>query len=320
MAWDVAGGSSTVTVSEYMSFGAHKMFSDAISGAIQLPVRETPEFNTTDFSKWVNVVSWKATPSDSKDDDLKGIQDAIDQGKPIVYLPQGSYEVSNTIVVRGSVQKVMGLSASISKKEGFPAGAPLIRFDGGAPDFTILQNLRLGGDVQHNSAKTLVITNTDINGAYGNTAKGTGNLYLEDTIGPAPFNIQTPQRVWARQLNVEFHGGEEVDYITNNKSTLWILGYKTEGIKGSLLVNNGGWAELLGGFFYPNNGNGTDPMIINNGGSLSASYKKDDLTGNNYPIHVRDIRGSDVRDFKSSDAPDANNCALYSGAKAKYTP
>ncbi|WP_224245513.1 glycoside hydrolase family 55 protein [Hyalangium gracile] len=312
---DVAGGSATVTVAEYKSFGEHKEFADSIPGAIHLQVRDTPEFNTTDLTQWINVKSKGSTEEDA----LGAIQRAIDENLPIVYLPQGSYYVSNTIVLRGSIRKLIGLGAYIGKTSDFPDGAPLFRFDGGGPDFTVLQNLRVNGDVQHNSIKTLVIANSDIEGTYTNTSKGTGNLYLEDVIGPSPLNITTPQRVWARQLNIEFHGDETTNHITNNKGQLWILGYKTEGEHGSLLVNNGGWVELLGGFFYPNSGQGTAPMIINNDGSLSLTYKKDDLTSNNYPIHVRDIRGTVTSDFTAAEAPSGNNCALYSSAKTKYS-
>lgn len=313
---DVTGGSTTVSVAEYKSFGEHKEYADSIPGAIQLPVKETPEFNTTDFTQWVNVKSQGSTTGDA----LAAIQKAIDAGKPIVYLPQGTYSVSNTIVLRGAVQKFIGLGAYIGKTSTFPAGAPLIRFDGGTASFTILQNLRINGDVKHNSTKALVIANSDVEGTYDNTAQGTGELFLEDVIGPSPLNILTPQKVWARQLNIEFHGTETTPYITNNKGTLWILGYKTEGHHGSLLVNTGGWAELFGGFFYPNSGNATSvPMILNKDGFLSATYKKDDLTTNNYSVHIRDIRGAETRDFTSADVPSGNNCALYSGSKTKYS-
>lgn len=320
---DIAGGTGTVTVSEYKSWGEHKEFAGSIAGSVQLPVLETPDFNSTNFTQWSNAVTAGATPDVNTDDDRAAIQTAIDSGKPVVYLPRGQYSVNDTIIVRGSVQKFIGLCAEIIKGSSFPANAPLIRFEGAAAPFTVLQNLRVAGDLEHNSTRSLVVANSDIRGKYSNTAAGSGHLFLEDAI-IGRLDLDHPQFVWARQLNIEV---TSPSFITNNGAVLWLFGYKTEGQTDytgggindeSVLTNNEGWTELLGGFFYPTRYNATVPMIINNEGQLSANYKKDDLTTNNFPVHVRDIQGGVTSDFLKSEAPGENNTALYSGATSTY--
>lgn len=318
---NVAGnGPNPVTIPEYTTSGPFKAFPANSDTSLNLSVKETPEFNTLDMTQWVNAAPEKNLP-----DYLSSIQAAIDSGKPIVYLPSGTYSVSNTIILRGSVKKFVGLCAVVLPTHDFPPNAPLIQFDGGTSDFTIIQHIgffnnpidshdKIATGIVDNSAQTLVIANCDIE-TYDNTAKGVGDLFLEDTIGPI-LNIDFPQHVWARQLNIE---GSPGTHITNNGGTLWILGYKTEGshpaIPGNLhtlLVNNGGSTELFGGFFYPTGKFPPDvPMIINKEGSLSLNYVKNTVTPLNYPIHIEDTEGGNTVDYPATNFPNGNACPLY---------
>lgn len=316
-----ASSTGATTVTEFETSGPFKAFPNNADASLNLPVLETPDSETSDLTQWVNGAPEKNLP-----DYLSSIQAAIDSGKPVVYLPSGAYSVSNTIVLRGSLKKLVGLCAVILPTHDFPAHAPLIRFDGGSADITILQDLVLAGNpidshdqiatgVVDNSDKTLVIRNCDL-GTYDNTASGTGNLFLEDTIGPV-LTIDFPQHVWARQLNIE---GSPGAHITNNGGTLWILGFKTEGAHPAtpgnlhtLLVNNGGKVELFGGFFYPTGKFPPEvPMIINKDGALSANYIKNTASPLNYPVHVEDIEGGTTIDYSSTNFPGGAASPLYS--------
>ena len=308
---DATGGSGTTVLTEHTTFGPFSAFSGMLQGAMQLPIEDFEVYHTDNLSVWENVATHGAIRNDGNDD-LAALQATIDAGNPIVYLPQGNYHVSNTLVVRGNVRTIIGLAASIKLTSSFPAGAPTIRFDGAAPEGTALQFLRVYGTLEHNSKRTLAIKNCDVGSGYQNSVNGVGKLFLEDVI-MGMMTIDYPQKIWARQLNIELSSG---DYITNNGADMWIFGYKTENKNGSVLVNNGGRVELFGGFFYPHNGSSSFPMLVNNEGELSATYKKDDLTTNNYPVHVRDIRNGQTIDFAASSVPSSNNCALYSSAVA----
>lgn len=172
--------------------------------------------------------------------------------------------------------------------------------------------------VQHNSAKALAIVNSDIaaGAVYENTAQGTGDFFVEDVIF-SRLLMNHPQHLYARQLNMEF---ASESFLVNNGGSAWILGYKTEGKNGSPIENlNGGWLELFGGFFYANDGKPTVPLILNRDSHLTANFK-DNSGGNRYPVHVRDIRGSDTRDFSGSQSPNGNNMDLYSGSSGIFPP
>ena len=100
------------------------------------------------------------------------------------------------------------------------------------------------GKIKHNSSKALVLRHLD-HGGYENTTQGTGKLFVEDVIGK-PYQIKYGQKAWARQLNAE----NANPLIKVENSTLWLLGYKTEG-QVTVAETIGGATEILGGLIYP---------------------------------------------------------------------
>ncbi len=301
----IAGtGSTPKTVPEYESTATVKGFSTNIGGSVQLPIEETPDFNDTTLADWENAATAAAVTGG---DYRASIQAAIDSGKPVVYLPQGSYAVSNTIHLRGSVGKFCGCCAILTEATGFPAGAPLIEYDGGTVPFTDVQNLRINGTVVDNGAGDLVFENTQFT-SYSNTSSGLGALFMEDA-GSGEMSINFPQYVWARQLNIE---GLSTTFIDNKGGDVWLFGYKTENTatSGSVLVNeDGGYAELLGGYFYITSGTPAVPMIVNDHSSLSANFTMDSNdNGRNFPENVQDIEAT------TYNLVGASNLTLYSGS------
>ncbi len=244
--------------------------------SLNLPIKETPEYHSADLSQWIS-----GAPAEGNDA-TESLQAAIDSGKPIVYLPNGSYNVTKTIIIRGGVKKIIGLHASLQPKKGTTVD-PLIRFEGGSSKSVTLEYLRLHGKVVHDSAKALAIRHCDFRG-YENTARGSGDMFFDDTIGK-PIRILHPQNVWGRQVNCEF--GDD-PLIENHGGNLWILGYKTEGqmicIKGV-----GGNTEVFGALLYPlRKVKPHVPMFSFDGGSASLNYR---LNGQDYPIHVQADEG-----------------------------
>jgi hypothetical protein len=313
----VAGnGGTAVTVPEYESTATYKGFSTNISGSMQIPIEETPDFSDITLTDWQNATTGTVTGGDY----LASIQAAIDSGKPVVYLPHGVYAVSNSIHLRGSVQKFIGCCAEINKTSSFPANTPILVFDGGAVPYTDVQNIRFGGGIEHNSDDDLAFENCDI-GAYVNTAAGSGALFLEDVIagdktasGNQGIELAQPQYAWVRQLDLE---GVTSASFTNSASAAWIFGFKTENqsTTGSIILNeNGGWTELLGGFFYVDTGTlaaPSVPMIVNNNSQLSANYMMDAYESKNFPESIQDIEGT-TYNFSN------NNCTLYSGSPTVF--
>ncbi len=221
-----------------------------------LPVKETPTWHTSDLTKWANPAKF------AKGSRTAGIQEAIDSGAEVVYLPNGSYRVSETIVLRGKLRKLMGCEAIIEADKGVD---PLIRFSGVEARTVILEHLGIRGEVEHDCDQTLVIRKCD--SGYRNTPRGTGDIFLEDGMFDHP-RILFPQNLWARQLNSEFGGRPN---FTNRGGTAWILGYKVEGWVGAIL-NIGGVTECYA--LYAMTGeDGRQPFVENREGWLAVSFR-----------------------------------------------
>ena len=296
---DVAG--ATTTVSEWTSHAPTSLFPSKLE-TLRLPVEETPLYNTTDLSQWRNVVTDGATPNDGSNDDAIGIQAAIDAGKPIVYLPNGLYEISQTIVIRGSVQKITGCVANISRKSGFTGD--IFRFDGSGGSGVVIENLNLPGPITHNSSQSLCIRLCDT-GNFDNSAEGistsassTGKLFLEDVIAN-PTTIGPATSMWARQLNAE----RPAVNVVNNGGKAWIFGFKTEDQNGSgIRTTGGGRTELLGGLLFPSNG--TPPGTLAGMEVVDSEVSLVFTVGrNSYSTLVRETRGGETRTLAGSSVP-----------------
>ncbi len=236
----------------------------------------------------------KGTP-----DNGDAIQKAIDSGKEIVYLPNGGYRTGKTIIIRGNVRKIIGFQSSLSG----PKDKPLLRFEGGHPNGTIVEHMRLDGTIEHASKQTLTFRHCDMH-HYHNTEAGTGDLFLEDTIGPK-MKIKHPQKVWARQLNIEF--GKE-PLIENHGGTLWILGYKTEGDMICIKTVNG-TTELLGAMFYPlRNVPRTNICMLNENARTSFTYA---WNYRNYWIHVKETKDGETKILNAKQLKHKRGPVLY---------
>jgi hypothetical protein len=244
--------------------------SDRAPTSLNLPIKETPEFEERDLNNWRSVVAYGADDTGVKDSST-AIQAAIDSGGTTVYFPAGVYKVSDTIIVRGSVRMIEGFDSNLLPSttafQNASAVIPVFRFLNTAS--VIVSHFRLGGLnapqgvpglrwFENDSASSVTIRNTVLNNgtfatsAYTNTEPGTGDLFLEDVAG-AFWEVNYPQKIFARQLDMEGN----VRKFFNKGGNLWILGVKTErggdgtNIAGIIDTENGGSTELLGGLIYP---------------------------------------------------------------------
>lgn len=245
----IVGGPGVTTIEE-------RVFEDVLGNydtptSLNLPVRETPTFHSSNPNDWVSVEAFGATPGSSGDDDAAAFEAAFASGKPIVYAPQGSYHFGRTVEIPDTVRVVTGLQAAINAKGGLAAsGDPVFRYvgDEGA---TTLEHVRVFGDVEHAGSGDFAIRKAGIE-IYRNSASGDGDMFFEDVIA-AQLSF-TDQRVFARQLNIEDNNAVSIDgaFIENDGGQLWVMGYKTEHEDQGVILHstNGSRNEIIGGFFY----------------------------------------------------------------------
>ena len=231
-----------------------------------LPIKETPRFHHSDFSKWANPRDFE------KGSRTAGIQEAIDSGAEIIYFPHGDYVMEEMAIVRGSVRKLIGMEADISLKGESPGRAdfvPVLRLDKTESGMVFIEHLafeRFG--ILHNSDDTIVARKCNLK--IQNTINGTGDVFLEDGMFKA--DILFPLNLWARQYNAEF--GERAQ-ITLRHATAWLLGMKVEGHQQAVL-NIGSTTEIWGLYSMTGKGDSTVgfPYIENREGWLVTPFRE----------------------------------------------
>ena len=243
-----------------------------------LPVRETPEPPVDDPRKWANVVKFGAS-AEARGDSSEAIQRAIDSGATTVYFPTGFYNISRPIEVRGQVARIVGFGSWI---DYFHKVKPTFRIvEGSAPEVTIEGFFPLGGGLEHESKRTLILKDCELRGYRGT---GRGAVHIENCVsGPWEFDHQ---RVWARQLNAENKG----THVLNKGGRLWVLGYKTE--RGGTLIEttDGGRTQVDGGFSYTTEAGALAPMFVVRDASLVASFTEICYSGDPFRVLLEETR------------------------------
>jgi len=280
-------GAPAGTIAEYNSDPVlTNKFPSSRTTSLNLEIRETPHFVDNDFKNWYSVGN-NTQPNGKDIDQADAIQAAIDaaaaQGKTTFYFIPGQYVITHSLVIHGSIRRVLGLGTVLRPKGGGAFS------DAANPQPVFLIKDLVGDDVEisqftlfpdqdhppgyygylHDSPKTLVLV--DLTGptvCYRGTAQA-GDVYIEGCLGSTWIFDRPGQHIWARQFNTE--GGVPCK-ITNVGATLWILGLKTE--RPGILIDSrqGAQTEVLGGLFYPVGKPTDDPMFRVEDSRFSASY------------------------------------------------
>ncbi len=217
-------------------------------GSLKLPIEETPAIALGDVeTDWINVRDF-ADRVEGRDW-TAALQAAIDSGAKTVYLPQGGYEVHGTVHLRGAVERLRGMRASLHRPKDFDGEAPLLVYDHGDPDHVaLLEHLEIRGRLHHSSPATLVMKHGSP--VRYTTAPEVGRLFMEN-VQATGWEFDNPQQVWVRQWNPESHAAGPC--IRSKGATIWALGFKTEYQSSKLWAEGGAKTEILGGFVYPVN-------------------------------------------------------------------
>jgi hypothetical protein len=286
---DNRGGSVTgASGPEVREFVSHTIFSlfPSPQYSLNLPVLETPELPFDTIDQWVSPLAFGGMPSDHKDD-TQAIQKAIDSGKSTLYLPNGTWVIRDTVVIRGNIHRIIGCEARINA-DGM-RDKPAFLVDDAGPPVVVIERLECepAGDtlVEHASNRTLVLSSCL--GARGSYA-GTGKLFLEDVSSTTPWHIGTNQTLFARQLTVECGR----THVHNEGGLFWALGLKGE-LPGTLLRTSGrGKSEILGGLCESTGGWKDDPMFKIEDASATIILPEASFNRTPYQSIVSEKRGN----------------------------
>lgn len=256
------------------------------TGSLNLPIEETPRTDWGQPRDWTSIYAFESKKAG--DDWGPAIQAALDSGAKTVYFPQGGYAVKTPFVVRGEVQRLFGMRSAIRWHKDAPQGTakePVMRFEtADASRAVTIERLEISGTL-HSGAATLVVLDGDV--APFTNAPGCGKLFLENTVS-TQYHFSHPQRVWARQWNVEEHGAGPC--ITSKGATIWALGFKTEYDSSKLWASDGAKTEILGAFIYPIGKIPKDRPIFKNTDSEMSLVYGTSVYQANHGVHIIDTK------------------------------
>jgi hypothetical protein len=210
---------------------------------LHLARTRAPEYEQRDLTKWkcpqdFGYTSGNVGPT---------LQQAIDSGAEVVYLPYGEYPLTSDVVVRGAVRLFEGMFSGLAKGTGGrftvgnSSGGHAIIVRNLSPVTLTFEHAGAGpvvfSDIANNNGVTLPTvvtldtarTATLPGGATVALNPAVGNLFYESAGALQRFEINRPINAWLRQIN-----REHADGIISNGATVRIFGDNIEiGTSGS---------------------------------------------------------------------------------------
>jgi hypothetical protein len=255
-------------LTEYAS--EHYRLFPGANTSLNLPVEETPEIQYEPVEQWVSVAEFGAQSGDDIDDTV-AIQAAIDSGARTIYFPpspndrEGEYRVSDTIVIRGNVQYIIGMHQQLNGIDHFKNNPDtLFRIENTNHEYVVFERLRHGWwggqrnsiHFLHASAKPLILRDLGSTPVWEYVYQSTpesGTVFFENVVG-GRVAISPNQKAYARQLNLESQAENAAGTVFDNDhppllnrgGKLWVMGSKLESAQLIAKTIDGGQTELIG--------------------------------------------------------------------------
>ena len=266
--------------------------------SMRLAVAETPNYSEQKADSWITIAGDYGGKSNTGSDDSKAIQEAIDDGAETIYFPPGGrWTINRDIYIRNRVRRILGIEGRIDGKGKFIVEA------GAFNELTIERFSEFGSGIILKTKRNLLLKNMMVR-SLESSELGGGEVYLEDvTIGTIQLNHQ---KLWGRQVTMM--GDTKGPKITNNASSVWILGLTAK--KGNTILQNFNKAnaELIGVEVVASDKAKDRPMFINDNSGLSVMGLRETLTrGNPFQTIVEESR-------------QASSIKSLLGADLKHTP
>jgi hypothetical protein len=256
-------------------------------GEAPAPVKIAPEH-------WVSPARFGAD-GDPDQDATQALRDAFATGAAVIYLPHGTYGISDGIEIPATVQRIVGMNSTIrvlpKRQPAFQRTAGMIRIASAGPPLIIerlaFDNTNQGDQlaIDQTGGRDLVLRDIVTAGTSLLDRKASGGAVFLEDVCCGKISVAGPQPLAARQFDTEGSGVR----ITNRGAPLSILGLKTEGV--SVILDNeaGGHADIFGGLIYVVR-DGADQTIAafhNTDSWLSASFVEESLrAASRYQVYV----------------------------------
>lgn len=258
------------------------------------PPLDTPPPPQVPVSRWISVAQFGAVPDPAKDS-TEGLRRAFASGAAVIYLPHGTYAISDSITVPATVRRILGMHSTLkilaARQPGFSRTGGMLKVAAGGPSLSIerlaFDNTDMGQQlaIEVAGSRDVVIKDVVAAGVGLLDRKQTGGRVFMENVCCGRMQTAGAAPVFARQFDTEGGGTR----ITNLGSPLWLLGLKTEGI--STIVENhvGARTDIFGGLVYMVRTGPPVPAFRNDGGWLSACFAEESLRpGSRYEVYLDD--------------------------------
>lgn len=256
----------------------------------------TPHVPWGSLDDWTRVEDHIRPDEKQNHDYTAALQRAIDSGAKTVYVgPRVFFQLHDTIVIRGRVERITGLGGRFFlKRRQFPKDRPLFRIAPGDHPVVIERFGSYGSvawPIDHAGKRPLILRNIILGGAV--TVGDGSTLFMEDACFPS-LKLEPGGRVYGWQFNSESRDGWNV---FNNGGELWVMGHKTEGGYEAGVIDGGGVTEVLGTYYYNNSGPKTPSLFVVREGRLTVVGAP-----NTHPVYVREFHHNQPVDLPRAQA------------------
>ena len=251
------------------------------------PSVNSPSVPEVPPEQWVSPARFGAT-GDPAQDATEALRQTMASGAAVIYLPHGTYMISDAIEIPASVRRIVGMNSTIrvmpKRQPQFQRVAGMMRVAVAGQPLTIerlaFDNSNQGDQLAVELAADRDLTLRDVVSA-GTTlldrkASG-GRAFLED-VCCGRILLAGAKPVIARQFDTEGGGVRIID----KGAPLSILGLKTEGVSVILDNSAGAHTDIFGGLVYMVR-DGADPTIPafrNTDSWLAAAFVEESLRAN----------------------------------------
>jgi len=315
----------SIPTGEYSSQPVTRLFNNAEAGLLLDPTTpDAPEFYDSNMTHWADVTNTAfagGAKSDGSADCTAAVNAAISSGATIVYFPMGTYLITGTVHVNGSVVEIFGNQSVINTSSLGTIANPgtIFNIENGTSPYVILDRLffqdvsGVYNTINQATTRQLIIRDSNV-GNYANSVTG-GSVYLENTQSFS--GTVTKNTLYAWQMDTELNFPK----IINNDSTFWVLGLKTEAATTAIQTINGGKTEVLGGFMFSNSPTWDTPIFSTTNSQFFGSFEQFNSsstpTQGFYADVVRETESGVTKDLHSWDtAQPLSIIAAYSDNSA----
>ena len=261
---------------------------------------EAPPLPKVAAEQWVSPARFGAT-GDPDQDATQALRDTFATGAAVIYLPHGTYAISDGLEIPATVQRIVGMNSTLrvlpKRQPAFQRATGMMRVASAGPPLTIerlaFDNTNQGDQlaVEQSGGRDLVLRDIVSAGTSLLDRKVSGGAVFLEDVCCGKISVAGPQPVSARQFDTEGSGVR----ITNRGAPLAILGLKTEGVNVVLDNGAGGHADIFGGLLYVvRDGADTSiPAFHNSEGWLSAALVEESLrAASRYTVYVGPTGGA----------------------------